>query len=742
MTVAGASCSRFQGAGSSLYFGGVKPQENAYGASSYAEGTHSREIRLSRNFSPSFRKNFTSSPNVRARRGSPLASLLFFMIPPPTSLENLFNRINDCRAAWCGFSLLRPLKSAPWPLRTTVGVSVIFAPLTAVATYLFCRFAYDVSEVVGWCGAGLGVLAFVALQALSARFWNLRASRLRAEGKIEPPRRSGLWAKISFALVGILLVGLPLLWCYFNVGGSHEWAQVKAATEAKGQSLSYESLVLRRVPDEQNALAAPGMAEVFISDKFQDPWGDTTELQAAAKARSAETPKVGTVTFVIDAAAPVGEPRAALAAALAKAVAASWPSSEKVDTLKLNLSSQNAAPFPRLDVSVSLPAAPAPGAFGKAFPASATLPFVFELRDTTAEGVFDLHLRSCPLVFADEFFAWAKRFDPLLEQVRSAATRPYAYVKGDYSEPLNAPIPKFKPIRTLDRLIEQQALTHLRRGDADSALRDLETMAALRRMIGSPGFTLVASMIDAVVAEHALKIVAEGFARGAWKQDQLAALEALLRSSPPVLPRIHRSLQLERSWVVWLGDENNPFLFGKNTNALAQAVGHALAQGWIDHSRASYVGLMNNLIESIDPELLVIDSVKNKAAQQSIESVLKKADWRDSLVLMAMPAFGKVIRTAARTQTQARLALLACAAERHRLDTGAFPEKLDGLVPKYLPKLPLQVVNGQPFLCRREADGSLLIWSIGWDLKDDSANTGPSAKLDDKSPDWAWRLAP
>jgi len=84
---------------------------------------------------------------------------------------------------------------------------------------------------------------------------------------------------------------------------------------------------------------------------------------------------------------------------------------------------------------------------------------------------------------------------------------------------------------------------------------------------------------------------------------------------------------------------------------------------------------------------------------------------------------------------------VACALERHRLAHGEYPENLAPLVPAYLPTLPPDVVDGQPLHYRRLPDGRFLLYSIGWNGKDDGGAVvlRDNRYLDPKQGDWVWQ---
>jgi hypothetical protein len=94
-------------------------------------------------------------------------------------------------------------------------------------------------------------------------------------------------------------------------------------------------------------------------------------------------------------------------------------------------------------------------------------------------------------------------------------------------------------------------------------------------------------------------------------------------------------------------------------------------------------------------------------------------------------------------QSSVNLARTAIALERYRLARGAFPESLDALAPQFIAKVPHDLIGGKPLKYRREADDSYILYSIGWNEKDDGGevafNTDGSVDL--QNGDWIWRCA-
>jgi hypothetical protein len=107
-----------------------------------------------------------------------------------------------------------------------------------------------------------------------------------------------------------------------------------------------------------------------------------------------------------------------------------------------------------------------------------------------------------------------------------------------------------------------------------------------------------------------------------------------------------------------------------------------------------------------------------------------------------LPALENAPSRFAQGQASVDLARVACALERHRLAHGQYPETLDSLTPQFISKLPHDVINGQPFKYRRTEDGSFVLYSVGWNDKDDGGAVIPNKNkrgINWKEGDWVWQ---
>jgi hypothetical protein len=80
------------------------------------------------------------------------------------------------------------------------------------------------------------------------------------------------------------------------------------------------------------------------------------------------------------------------------------------------------------------------------------------------------------------------------------------------------------------------------------------------------------------------------------------------------------------------------------------------------------------------------------------------------------------------------------ALERYRLANGQFPDTLEALAPKFIEKLPQDVIIGQPLKYHRTDDGQFVLYSVGLNETDDGGQIvlTKSGNADINKGDWVW----
>ena len=84
---------------------------------------------------------------------------------------------------------------------------------------------------------------------------------------------------------------------------------------------------------------------------------------------------------------------------------------------------------------------------------------------------------------------------------------------------------------------------------------------------------------------------------------------------------------------------------------------------------------------------------------------------------------------------------MAIALERFRFAQGEYPETLDALPPRYIEKVPQDIINGEPLHYRRSFDAKFLLYSVGWNETDDNEQVVSSKNgvIDNSKGDWVWK---
>jgi hypothetical protein len=116
------------------------------------------------------------------------------------------------------------------------------------------------------------------------------------------------------------------------------------------------------------------------------------------------------------------------------------------------------------------------------------------------------------------------------------------------------------------------------------------------------------------------------------------------------------------------------------------------------------------------------------------------------MAAMLLPALTKAQVKFAGTQTVLDEAVLACALEHFRLVNGRYPEALAELAPRFVAKLPHDLITGEPLKYRPTDNGRFILYPVGWNETDDGGKIaltqkwtpkfGPGGKLDFSGSAW------
>ena len=170
--------------------------------------------------------------------------------------------------------------------------------------------------------------------------------------------------------------------------------------------------------------------------------------------------------------------------------------------------------------------------------------------------------------------------------------------------------------------------------------------------------------------------------------------------------------------------------------------GGAMPKAWLLQNQAYHSRVMDQVVDALqrcDPERGIAAKGSIWETERIDQTVFDTANRRFHpyriLTHMLLPGLAKVDAKADRSLTTSRLAITVAGLERHRLATGSYPKALGDLVPKWVPAVPLDPMDGQPLRYRLNADGSFTVYGVGPNHTDDN---GVFESQQGQDLDWVW----
>jgi hypothetical protein len=565
---------------------------------------------------------------------------------------------------------------------------------------------------------------------------------------------------------------IGLFYAEENWRGKRAWEKCRRELEARGEVLDWNAYIPPTVPDEQNIFKAPKMTEWFVKSSFATAFSGVGTNAAKAEdpfalAWSRNTRNGPGPLAVVDVMPHGAQPPAGKAGGVwAYEDPASHGQAAKLldDHIGLRLDSARVGIIVAKPVDTNHPLHLVLLADATPTVAGLTTFLSVTSGSTNQPGASGRgYLQVGPprnnsfkvSLLADSFSAqdYLKASEPAvpnLDLVRKAVERPYARIEGDYERPFERPIPDFVRMRTVAQMLAQRAQCYLLLGQPEAAWHELAMVRQICRMYeakpesGCP--LLVEAMIDVAISGLYTGIVQDGLRLHAWREPELVALQEQL-SQLNLLPLYVPSLRAERAAACRTFETTAPAeicrwfdLRGRKPN-LWERLGNPVylllrfaPHGWV------YLNMCTGR-PGEGLTLNAFDVANNRISPAMIDQGGKDIEkafhhWSPFSVLAAVtiPNISKATQTMARAQTLANEAYIACGLERYRLAKGQYPENLEALVPQFAEKLPHDIIGGGPLHYHRTDNGRFVLYSVGWNDKDDGGVAGKAIG----EGDWVW----
>ena len=505
----------------------------------------------------------------------------------------------------------------------------------------------------------------------------------RACGKIG--RFFWSWGFLKFVLAVIALV--ILLYVEEDWRGAHNWAVTKAKWEAQGETFDYAKFIPPPIPDDLNLAALPLFKLEPTSVTNGKPYLDTDALKKAMRSDLIAPP-------------------------LEYILLGSWQRGELTDMAKVK---------------------------------------------KLVAGNFAIACKG-QRPPEDSLHQFAATYPFLTDFLGSAEKRPEFRLNCDYA--VSSPISRtWGPVTAqikLSQILTQHAVLALDAHRSDLALQDIKiTYQVLNGVRRDP--SLIGGLVALGMSAVSGAAIYNGLAQHEWSDTQLAEIDQTLK---PI--NFLADFQFAMRCEVAQSAANFEFFeqasrfqirkFFENIFVTKNAEpGWTSAffvpwpSGWWDDNKARMVTRVFLSLTSVDPQAHLVFPKGADDLQLQIEKA--KANWVayapwNILADISSGPITRALQKYAQAQVWVDEARIACALERYRLAQGVYPASLDALAPASIDALPHDILNGQPYHYSLRADGTFLLYSVGWNQTDDGGKIvfeqdAPKI-MDYTQGDWVW----
>jgi hypothetical protein len=362
---------------------------------------------------------------------------------------------------------------------------------------------------------------------------------------------------------------------------------------------------------------------------------------------------------------------------------------------------------------------------------------------------------------ADVLLALSK-YDSTIEELRRAAVLPASRFPLNYDreDPWAVLLPHLAPLKGCAAVLRLRAIAELEAGQSEPALADISLALRLTEKFRSEPF-LISHLVRIAMLAITEQAVWEGLASHRWTDAQLSELDQQLAALDFVADfqaamraenagqvasaefLRHHPDQLPNIAVFAFGEDEPIHFLDLAAHEPIRLLGFAaqlIPSGWF---RQNELRNSKFILEQFLPVGDVRQQTISPTLVRQAEEALRTMRLTPYSILCKMFLFGlpNGPRKFAWAQAAVNLARTASALERHRLAHGKYPQTLDELAPQFITKVPHDPIGGQPLHYRPTDDGQFILYSVGWNEKDDGGivSLTKSGSVDLDNGDWVWR---
>ena len=499
------------------------------------------------------------------------------------------------------------------------------------------------------------------------------------------------WRTVRRILIGLAWMAtiIALLYGVENWRGRHAWNKYRQELEARGVQLDLKAFIPKPIPDEENFAATPFFEFLFASKKNRYDWVDDFSLAQRKVPNPNARGNKASRQFV---------DLVAWETALAEIRSDQPDKSQKIRSGRLDRESRAGA--------------------------------------------------------APAVLTGLKDGDVNFEELRAASHRRYSRysVKYNLEDPWGILLPHLSTIKAVVQRLQVRACAELAAGQGQDALDDVKLMLYLADSLKEEPF-LISYLVRVACLHIATQPIWEGLADRRWSDAQLQEIHKRLEQYD-FLTDLQRPLNSERAAGVLTVDLllKRKYRFSHlvgttDGQTIIEMIARIAPRGWYYQEQLNYCRIYERQFGG------AFDATKRRVFPGQIEVRVHELQREIGggrlgrtvsgvlhhrlLAAMLVPVLDKLPLKAAMAQTTADQGALACALERYRLANGNLPEELEALVPRFIAKLPNDMLTGEPYKYRRGEEGQFVLYSVGWNEEDDGGTPG-NTLFDEKQGDWVW----
>ena len=329
-----------------------------------------------------------------------------------------------------------------------------------------------------------------------------------------------------------------------------------------------------------------------------------------------------------------------------------------------------------------------------------------------------------------------QEWTPLLAAVNDALKRtkcrwPIAYEKGFETD-----LAYLSSVFNIIKTFQLRALSYLALGKSDKAADDIISAFMLAGVLeNNPRF--IDSLMAATGRSMMLFVFWQGIVERQWQKEDLLRLQPVFSATNGLLS-LKQGLLHEQVLTIDIYEKDRIRLY-----AILHAKKWDLAllklqpAGMTLSDKCLYVDTMLTYLRGINLEEGLVEVFPIREPEPDFS---KHIPFFNHITKIGTQSIPSTLRNVAKGKVFLNQAIIAAALERYRIHHGKLPETLTRLVPEYLDKIPNQVVINEPMIFSRISDQDYILYSIGWNLRDDSGVVSDDPRGDKL--DWVWASKP